>query len=270
MTDEKPSKRLSVGERRRIVAERVAERFEDLSIGKIVPSALTLLGLCSGATAIRFALYGEWKHAVIAIALAMLFDMLDGRAARMFGADTRFGAQLDSLADLVSFGIAPAIIVYTWSLERMGDAGWIAALIFCTCSAIRLARFNIQSVRDEGATEKKPYFTGLPTPASAGLMLLPLLVSFQLGAETLREPVFSGVMIAITSVLMVSRLPTPSLKYMRFTGAYRFVALGGLMALIALLIIFPWSTLTAGLIFYLITIPIGMLDAREQAKSSRA
>jgi CDP-diacylglycerol--serine O-phosphatidyltransferase len=270
LTDSKPTKRLSVGERRRIVAERMAERFEDLSISKIVPSALTLLGLCSGATAIRFALYGEWKPAVIAIAFAMLFDMLDGRAARMLGADTRFGAQLDSLADLVSFGVAPALIVYTWSLERMGDAGWIVALIFCTCSAIRLARFNVQSVRDEGATEKKPYFTGLPTPASAGLMLLPLLVSFQLGAETLREPIFSGVMIAITSVLMVSRLPTPTLKYLRLTGSYRYVALVGLVALVACLVMWPWSTLTAGLVFYLISIPIGMLGAREHTKSSRA
>ncbi len=269
MTNGKPHKRLSVGERRRIVAERMAERFEDLSIGKIVPSALTLLGLCSGATAIRFALTGEWKHAVAAIIFAMLFDMLDGRAARQFGADTRFGAQLDSLADLVSFGIAPAIVVYTWSLSRMGDAGWIAALIFCTCAALRLARFNVQSVRDEGATPAKPYFTGLPTPAAAGLMLLPLLVSFQFGSETLREPIFSGVMIALTSILMVSRLPTPSIKYMRITGNYRYLAAAGLGILLMLMIRWPWSTLTVGLLLYLASIPIGMLDARQQAKSSQ-
>ena len=109
----------------------------------------------------------------------MIFDMLDGRAARMLGADTRFGAQLDSLADLVSFGMAPGIIMYSWSLSRMGAAGWIATLIFCAASAIRLARFNVQSVRDEGATKSDPYFTGLPTPAAACMMLLPLLVSFQ-------------------------------------------------------------------------------------------
>ncbi len=270
MSDDKPNKRLSVGERRRIVAGRVAGRFEELSIGKIVPSALTLLGLCSGATAIRFALAGEWKLAVIAIAFAMLFDMLDGRAARMLGADTRFGAQLDSLADLVSFGVAPALIVYTWSLSRMGDAGWAATLIFCTCSALRLARFNIQSVRDEGATPAKPYFTGLPTPAAAGLMLLPLLMSFQFGEETLREPIFSGVMIAVTSVLMVSKLPTPSIKYLRLTGAYRYAAAVALGALLLLLIRWPWSTLTVGLLLYLASIPIGMLDARQQARSTHS
>jgi CDP-diacylglycerol--serine O-phosphatidyltransferase len=265
LTDHKPRKRLSVNERRRLVAERMAERFEDLSIGKIVPSALTLLGLCSGATAIRFAVSGDWKEAVIAIAFAMLFDMLDGRAARLLGADTRFGAQLDSLADLVSFGVAPALIVYNWSLNQMGNAGWIAALIFCTCSAIRLARFNVQSVRDEGATAKKPYFTGLPTPAAAGLMLLPLIFSFQVGPETLQEPVFTGIMIAITSVLMVSRLPTPSIKYMRITGIYRYVVAAGGVGLLLLLIAWPWSTLTAGLLLYLASIPLGLLSAREHA-----
>src|ERR1700755_1972472 len=131
---------------RQIVAARL-ERLEDLSISKLVPSTLTLLGLCSGATAIRFAFLADWHTAVACVVLAMIFDMLDGRAARMFGADTRFGAQLDSLADLVSFGVAPGVIMYLWSLERMGAAGWAAALIFCACSAIRLARFNVHSVR---------------------------------------------------------------------------------------------------------------------------
>src|SRR3954468_3437225 len=112
-----------------MVAARL-EKLEDLSISKLVPSTLTLLGLCSGATAIRFALLNDWTSAVAAIVCAMIFDLLDGRAARMLGADTRFGAQLDSLADLVSFGIAPGVIMYVWSLQAMGTTGWIAALIF--------------------------------------------------------------------------------------------------------------------------------------------
>ena len=170
---------------RQIVAARL-ERLEDLSIGKLVPSTLTLLGLCSGVTAIRFALAHDWHDAVAVMVFAMIFDMLDGRAARMLGADSRFGAQLDCLADLVSFGVAPGIIMYMWSLQAMGDAGWIAALIFCACSAIRLARFNVQSVRDEGATKANPYFTGLPTPAAACMMLLPLLISFQWNGAIVR------------------------------------------------------------------------------------
>lgn len=254
---------------RQIVAARL-EKLEDLSISKLVPSTLTLLGLCSGATAIRFALVADWHTAVACVVLAMIFDMLDGRAARMFGADTRFGAQLDSLADLVSFGVAPGVIMYVWSLSRMGAAGWIAALIFCACSAIRLARFNVQTVRDEGATKANPYFTGLPTPAAACMMLLPMLISFQWNGDIVREPWVVGTMIAITSALMVSRLPTPSIKYMRLQREHRFLAgvCGGILAM--LLIIWPWATLTGGLLIYVATIPVAMVVHHPAARQQRA
>jgi CDP-diacylglycerol--serine O-phosphatidyltransferase len=257
---------------RQIVAARL-ERLEDLSLSRLVPSTLTLLGLCSGATAIRFALEGQWKYAVASIVCAMLFDMLDGRAARLLGADTRFGAQLDSLADLVSFGIAPALIVYDWSLKPMGNAGWVAALIFCTCSAIRLARFNVQSARDEGATKSHPYFTGLPTPAGACLLLLPMLISFQwvhddsIWAAQIHSPVLIGALIVITSFLMVSRLPTPSIKYMRLQRQHRFAAAAVAAILMALLIAWPWATLTCGLLIYLASIPVGILSAGPRRES---
>ncbi|HXS05215.1 MAG TPA: CDP-diacylglycerol--serine O-phosphatidyltransferase [Rhizomicrobium sp.] len=254
---------------RQIVAARL-ERLEDLSISRLVPSTLTLMGLCSGATAIRFALLSDWKTAVTCVVFAMIFDMLDGRAARMLGADTRFGAQLDSLADLVSFGVAPGIIMYNWSLSRMGAAGWAAALIFCACSAIRLARFNVQSARDEGASKSNPYFTGLPTPAAACMMLLPLLISFQWDGQTVREPWVVGIMIAITSALMVSRLPTPSVKHMRLSREHRFLAglVGGI--LVMLLIIWPWATLTGGLLIYVATIPVAVVVHHPAAKAQRA
>jgi len=253
---------------RQIVAARL-EKLEDLSISKLVPSTLTLLGLCSGATAIRFAFAHDWTSAVAAIVFAMIFDMLDGRAARLLGADTRFGAQLDSLADLVSFGIAPGVVMYIWSLQAMGTAGWIAALIFCACSAIRLARFNVQSVRDEGATKANPYFTGLPTPAAACMVLLPLLISFQWNGQIVHAPWVVGTMIAVTSALMVSRLPTPSIKYMRLQREHRVVAgfCGGL--LLALLIAWPWATLTAGLLIYVATIPVAMVVHHPHAARAR-
>jgi CDP-diacylglycerol---serine O-phosphatidyltransferase len=240
--------------RRRWAAERF-DRFEDLSVSRIVPSALTLLGLCCGATAIRFALMQDWMWAVAAIFCAMLFDMLDGRAARWLGADNRFGAQLDSLADLVSFGVGPAVVLYTWTLSRMGGAGWIAALIFCACSAIRLARFNVEAARDEGATLSYPYFTGLPTPAAAGIMLLPLLLSFEFKNEFIRSPVLCVVLIAMTSVLMVSRVPTPSLKYIQFTRE-GWIGVGIFTTALAGLAIYaPWGTLALGILIYLATIP---------------
>lgn len=246
----------------------MAERLEELSVGRVVPSVLTLLGLCSGITAIRFALDANWTASVAAIIFAMLFDMLDGRAARFLGADTRFGAQLDSLADLVSFGVAPGVLVFMWSLSRMGNAGWIAALIFCACSAIRLARFNVQSVRDEGSSPANPYFTGLPTPAAAGLLLLPMLLSFQLGGEVFRHPMISGAMIAIASSLMVSQLPTPSIKYMRPARQHRVIVWGFIGLLAGFMITWPWITLTIGMVIYLTSIPFGIaLQARQKARS---
>ena len=258
---------------RQIVAARL-EKLEDLSISKLVPSTLTLLGLCSGATGIRFALHDDWTSAVAAVVFAMIFDMLDGRAARLLGADTRFGAQLDSLADLVSFGMAPGIIMYSWSLSRMGVSGWIATLIFCAASAVRLARFNVQSVRDEGATKSDPYFTGLPTPAAACMMLLPLLISFQWGAsdvtDMVRQPWVVLTMTAITSVMMVSRLPTPSIKYMRLQREHRLAAgfCGGVLA--ALLIAWPWATLTVALLIYVVTIPVAVYFHHPRTAALRA
>jgi CDP-diacylglycerol---serine O-phosphatidyltransferase len=247
----------------------MAERLEELSVGRVVPSVLTLLGLCSGITAIKFAISADWSAAVVAIIFAMLFDMLDGRAARRLGADTPFGAQLDSLADLVSFGVAPGILIYLWSLERMGNAGWIAALIFCTCSAIRLARFNVQSVRDEGASPRNPYFTGLPTPAAAGLLLLPLLLSFQGGGEVWRAPIVSGITIALSASLMVSRLPTPSIKYMRPAKRHRILLWGFIGVLAGFMITWPWITATVCMAIYLASIPLGiaMQSRRARARS---
>ena len=236
--------------------QRMVERFEDLSIAKLVPSILTLLGLFSGATAIRFALTDDWRHAVVAIIAAMVFDMLDGRAARAFGADTRFGAQLDSLVDLVSFGVAPGVVVFMWSLKGMGEAGWIATLIFCACSAIRLARFNIQSAsaRDEGATQHNPYFTGLPMPAAAFLAVMPMLLSFQVGDAHVRDPAVASAVIILASALMVSRLPTPSIKYMHMPRRLRVVAFIAFCAFVALLINWPWATLTVGFALYAVGI----------------
>jgi CDP-diacylglycerol--serine O-phosphatidyltransferase len=265
-----PPDRISRRKRaRQIVAARL-ERLEDLSIGKLVPSTITLLALCSGVTAIRFGLNDDWTTAVTFVIAAMILDMLDGRAARMLGADSRFGAQLDSLADLVSFGVAPGVIMYMWSLNEMGNAGWIAALIFCACAAIRLARFNVESVRDEGATKGNPYFTGLPTPAAACMMLLPLLVSFQWSDTVMREPWVSGIFIAVTSVLMVSRIPTPSIKYMKLQRQHRIAAVIAFAILAGLLIAWPWATLTIGLMIYVASIPFAIVAHHPRYATKQA
>jgi CDP-diacylglycerol--serine O-phosphatidyltransferase len=269
MTPDQPDRISRRKRARQIVAARL-ERLEDISIGKLVPSSITLLALASGITAIRFGIDDKWAIAVSFIILAGILDMLDGRAARMLGADSRFGAQLDSLADLVSFGVAPGIIMYRWSLHQMDHLGWIAALIFCACGAIRLARFNVESVRDEGATKGNPYFTGLPTPAAACMVLLPLLVSFQWNDPMIKHAWVSLTILLVTSALMVSRLPTPSIKYMKLQRQHRILA-GIVFALLAAaLIAWPWATMTIGLLIYIASIPLAIHAHHPRYVAKRA
>jgi CDP-diacylglycerol--serine O-phosphatidyltransferase len=243
------------------VREAVAEG--DLRFAHFLPNVLTLLGLCCGATAIPFALASDWKPAVTAIVLAAIFDTLDGRVARYFGTDSQFGAQLDSLSDLVSFGIAPAMLVYLWMLNRAGGAGWAMALIFCICAAIRLARFMIEGPAEEHA-EPEPYFTGVPTPAAACLILLPLIVSFQFPGPVFANPVVSATMVAICSLLMVSKMPTLSLKSIHLRHSARAPALGFAGLLLGFAILWPWSTLTGCLVIYLASLPVLAARAHEQ------
>jgi CDP-diacylglycerol--serine O-phosphatidyltransferase len=229
---------------------------ENGRLGEFVPSALTLLGLCSGATAIWFALGGDWKAGVAAIICAAVFDMLDGRLARLFGVAGAFGAQLDSLADLVSFGIAPGVLVYMWTLYHAQGAGWAFALIFCAASAIRLARFNVESAERDPDSPQPPYFTGLPTPAAACLILLPMVLAFQFKDSAFSHPWLSAAMIALMSWLMVSRVPTLSLKQIHVPRPFKkaAIAFGGM--LIGFAILWPWATLTVALLAYLVTIPV--------------
>ncbi len=236
---------------------RTAAAFrEDFPIGKVLPNGLTLLGLCAGTTAIPFAFAGQWKAAVTAIVFAALFDALDGRVARLLHSDSAFGAQLDSLADLVSFGIAPGVLVYLWSLHVAQRAGWAVALIYCACCAIRLARFNVEAEARDPLEPQDPFFTGLPTPAAACLVLLPMLLGFQFHSAAFANPIFNAIVVGIMSLLMVSRIPTPSIKHIRVPRNLRsaIAAFVGLLLCVAFL--WPWATMTAALLVYLATIPM--------------
>lgn len=229
---------------------------EDFPFGKMLPNGLTLLGLCSGVTAIPFAFGGEWKAAVTAIVFAAIFDALDGRVARLFRVDSAFGAQLDSLADLVSFGIAPSILVYLWSLRQAQSAGWAVALIYCACCAVRLARFNVEAAERDPLEPPNPFFTGLPTPAAACLILLPMLLGFQFQSAAFSNPLFNALIVGVMSLLMVSRAPTLSIKHIQIPRRVRpaIVAFVGLLLCSAVL--WPWATMTVALLVYLATIPL--------------
>jgi len=242
--------------------------MEDIpSIGRFIPSGLTLLGLCSGATAIRFALMGNWKAAVIAIVIAAVLDTLDGKLARLIGADSKFGAQLDSLADLVSFGIAPSVLVYMWTLSEAGGAGWTIALVFCVCCAIRLARFNIETVDAEDQEAANKHFTGVPTPAAACMILLTMLLSFQFNGTQagawLADPILNGAIVSVVSLLMVSRLPTLSLKNFHLSRKLRPLAALAAAGVVTLAVLWPWATLSGGLILYILTLPLGARPRHE-------
>jgi len=241
-----------LGPRRSIAALR-----EELPFGKFIPNALTLLGLCTGATAIRFALSGHWQAAVVAIVIAAVLDTLDGRIARLLGLESKFGAQLDSLADLVSFGIAPAVLIYMWTLYHGGGAGWTIALVFCACCAIRLARFNIQAEAQDEDGAPAEHFTGVPAPAAACLILLPMLLSFQGPAPVWRDAFVNGGWVALVSLLMVSRIPTLSLKnlYVPKRLAAPVIMVGG--ALLVCLVVWPWATFSAAALLYFGLLPFG-------------
>jgi CDP-diacylglycerol---serine O-phosphatidyltransferase len=246
----------------RIRRTNVADLSQDVPISRFIPNALTILGLCSGATAIWFALSGHWKAAVAAIVFAAIFDSLDGRVARLIGAGSDFGAQLDSLSDLVSFGIAPSMLVYMWTLYHAGGAGWTLVLVFCVCCAIRLARFNIESADKDDAAPSR--FSGVPTPAAACLILLPMQLSFQFNDPVLRDPAVTGAMIAIVSLLMVSRIPTFSLKGLRVPQQFRGPVATFAGLLLGFGILRPWATLTACLIVYLGSIPFGAMRHADE------
>lgn len=246
---------------------RVATLSETVPVTRFIPSAITLAGLCAGATAIPFAMYGNWKGAVGAIVVAAILDTMDGWIARMIGAGSEFGAQLDSLADLVSFGIVPSIVVYMWTLNQAGGAGWVMALIYAMCCAIRLARFNVESVDVDAPPAK--HFTGMPTPIASCLILLPMQFTFHFSDPAFRNPMMTAVMIAIVSIMMVSRVPTFSLKRVHVPKNRRVALLVLSAPIIASAVLFPWATLAAGLIIYLSTIPVSVVQFAKERRQRR-
>ena len=246
-------------------------RLPGLTVNRLIPNALTLLALCAGMTAIRLAFLERWELVIAAVLVAMVADVLDGRIARLMNATSEFGAQLDSLADVISFGVTPAIIVYLWALGDAGGLGWALVLVFVMASALRLARFNV-SLDDEKPAPSwaSRFFTGVPAPGGAGLVLLPMVMSFELGEDVLASPVLNGVMLAAVAALMVSKVATFSAKQFRVRQSYVGLVLVGVGAFVAFLVSTPWVTLSLAGLAYAISIPFSArqyrrLQARQDA-----
>jgi CDP-diacylglycerol--serine O-phosphatidyltransferase len=247
-------------------------RLSGFSVNRLIPNVLTLLALCAGMTAIRFAINNNFEAACYAIIVAGVFDGLDGRMARLLKSTSRFGAELDSLSDFISFGVAPALVLYLWTMAALHSVGWAIVLFFAICCALRLARFNT-----EIAAEPQPYtagfFSGVPAPGGAGLLLVPMFISFEWGDWIARSPYVNAVWIGGVALLMISRVPTVSLKPIRIPHDLVLPTLLGIGVFAGLFSTAPWPTLTFIGAVYVASIPLTMrayYRLRRAAEARRA
>lgn len=264
--------------RRRVPGPRrhaFSSRMRVQSLHRLIPNILTLMSLCSGLTAIRFAMEERWQATVIAIILAAIFDGLDGRIARLIGATSKFGAELDSLCDFVCFGVVPALVLYLWVMADGGRIGWAVVLIYAICMALRLARFNTALDDDTRPPWTSHFFTGVPAPAAAALVLMPLIADIEfpgdpVGTGPARSPIAVGIWILIVAGLMVSRVPTFSMKKVRVPHVWvlPILILVGIVG--AGLAAEPWLTILLIGLAYLASIPFSMrVSARLQRAQAR-
>jgi CDP-diacylglycerol--serine O-phosphatidyltransferase len=250
-------------------------QFRRIPLRLLAPNLVTLLALCAGLTGIRMAFEDRYGLALAAIVFAAVLDGIDGRLARLLKGTSKFGAELDSLSDFVNFGVAPALILYFWGLHDLKSAGWIAALAFAICAALRLARFNVMSADPDRPAWAANFFVGVPAPAGAIIVLLPIYAAF-LGLP--RSPFLTWVTLAYTLLiagLMVSRLPVFSGKRVGTRVPPEMVGpvIILLVLFVALLIAYPWIILTIGTIGYLASLPLGWVSYRayeERAREGRA
>ena len=253
--------------RRPRVRVRVRVQPMHLSLNRMIPNVLTVLALCAGMTAIRLAIVGKFETAVAAIIVAGILDGLDGRIARLLKGTSSFGAQLDSLSDFVSFGVAPAVMLYIWTMEQFHGFGWAVVLIFAVCCGLRLARFNTQL-----GQELPPYaynfFTGVPAPAGAGLAMVPMFAAFEFGDTFFRAPTLNTVWILAVAGLMVSRLPTFALKRFHVPSEWVLPTLLGVGALAAFLTTEPWATLLIVGVIYVGSFPVSVGHYRKLKRTA--
>lgn len=229
-----------------------------LPLRAVAPNAVTALALCSGLSGVRFALGGEWERAVTMILVAAVLDGIDGRIARLLRGQSRFGAELDSLSDAISFGVSPALILYLWSLAALPRLGWISALMLAVFCALRLARFNAQIDESEQPHKSAGFLTGVPAPAGAGLAMLPMFLWFWTDQPVFASPYLVAPWVAFIALLMVSSVATYSWSSLRLRRNVRFEALAGVVLLGAALVTAPWHTLSAVGIVYLAMLPFSI------------
>ncbi len=235
------------------------QKLTSLPMRKIIPNMVTTLALCAGITSMRYSMSGNFTKAIACIFLAAIFDMLDGRVARMLKGSTKFGAELDSLSDFASFGVAPAILMYRWTLFDFPKFGWFFCMLFAICMAMRLARFNTMLDDEPQPSYWHNYFTGVPAPAAAALGVLPVMLSFEFKeCAWLQSNCLCSIVMFVVAMLMISRIPTVSTKHMKIP-TYMIAPLFVVLVFGATLVFsMPWVVLSSMVIIYALTIPVGV------------
>ena len=231
----------------------------------ILPNMLTLIGVCIGLTSIRFALDGRFEFAIVAIILAAVIDGLDGRIARLIKGTSKVGKELDSLTDMISFGVAPAFIMYFWKLNTLGRFGWLVCLIYVICVALRLARFNVNS--DQEPSWRDNFFEGVPSPAGGILVLTPLIFSmtnFEL--ISINYDIVVPIFFIVTSLLLISKFPSYSFKKIVIQRKTTIFLLFGIVLFFGLLLIYPFNVIAISAIVYLLMLPISFFHYQKLKK----
>ena len=242
----------------KIVADKKSARM-------LLPNMLTLIGVCIGLTSIRFALDGRFELAIIAIMFAALIDGLDGRIARLIKGTSKVGKELDSLTDMISFGVAPAFIMYFWKLNELGKFGWLLCLIYVVCVALRLARFNITSSQE--SSWKDNFFEGVPSPAGGILVLIPLIYSLsEFDFFKINYSLIVPIFFIITSFLLISKFPTYSFKKIVIPRSTTIFLLFGIVLFFGLLLIYTFNVVAISIIIYLLLLPISFLHFQNLKK----
>jgi CDP-diacylglycerol--serine O-phosphatidyltransferase len=243
-------------------------RMREIPMRMVLPNLVTVLAICAGLSGIRFAFENRFEPAVVMVLLAAFLDGIDGRLARMLKATSKFGAQMDSLADIVNFGVAPALVLYAFLLDRAGSPGWIAALLFTIACGMRLARFNVLAEETDQPAWQTEYFVGVPAPAGAVLVMLPLYLHFlRLGLEPTRTAAFVATAFTVlVAFLLVSRLPVYSGKSVKVPGDKVLPVILGVVLYILLLMAYPWYALTASVAGYLLFLPFSVRAYSKRAR----
>src|SRR4051794_14537342 len=245
-------------------------RFRPIPVRMLVPNVITLLAICAGLTAIRLSTEGRMELAVGAIVFAAVLDGIDGRVARMIKGQSKFGAELDSLADFVNFGVAPGLILYFWQLHELGNGGWIAAMVFAISGGLRLARFNATMDDPNKPPFAANFFTGVPAPAGAITVLLPVYLAF-LGVP-MPPATLTALYTLLIGFLMVSRLPVFSGKTVKMRVPPEMVlpVFVSVVFFVALLIGYPWHILSFGTVLYIMSLPLGWKNYRDHERNAAA